>query len=78
MANLDVKITAMSAAQYKARLNSKYNPPAMSQSETAARLYLGRKQAEKAARVDSYFLTAWAALFLGAICAPFFVIWGVK
>lgn len=78
MANLDVKITAISAAQYKARLNSKYNPPEMSERETAARLYLGRKQAEKAARVDSYFLAVWAVLFFGAICAPFFIIWGLK
>jgi len=46
----------------------------MSQGEQAARLYLGRKQAEKVARIDSYFLAAWAVLFFGAICAPFFLI----
>ena len=78
MSKLKVKVTALSAAQYKARLNARYNPPQMSQSETSARLYLGRKQAEKMARVDSYFLAAWSVLFFGAICAPFFVIWGIK
>ena len=55
-----------------------FNRPKMSQGEQAARAYLGRKQAERVARVDSYFLAAWAVLFLGAICSPFFIIWGVK
>lgn len=80
MLNHKMKVTTrqISAAEFIARKNARYNPPAMSQSETAARLYLGRKQAEKMARVDSYFLTAWAVLFFGAICAPFFIIWGIK
>ena len=77
MQDLNIRTRALTSSEYKARLNARYNPPAMSQNDTAARLYIGRKQAEKAARVDSYFLAAWAVLFFGAICAPFFIIWGV-
>lgn len=42
----------------------------MSEGEAAARLYLGRKQAEKEARIEAVFLAIWAFLVLGAVTAP--------
>jgi len=78
MQDLNIRTRLQTPSEYKARLNARYNPPAMSQGEKAAWFYLGRKQAEKAARVDSYFVAAWAVLFFGAICAPLFIIWGIK
>ncbi len=70
MKQLQVKVRTLKPHEIAAH----FNRPKMSQGEQAARLYLGRKQAEKVARIDSYFLAAWAVLFFGAICAPFFLI----
>lgn len=75
---MTVTTRQISAAEFIARKNARYNPPAMSERERAARHYLAQKRAEKVARIDSYFLAAWAVLFFGAICAPFFIIWGLK
>ena len=46
------------------------NMPAMSDGERAARLYLGKKQAEKMARIDKIFIGIWAFLIAGAVAVP--------
>lgn len=53
------------------------NMPAMSDGEKAARLYLGKKQAEKMARIDNIFIGIWSLLIAGAVAVPVFFFIGV-
>lgn len=70
---MNVKVKALS----KAEIAAMFNKPKMSEGEAAARLYLGRKQAEKDARIDCYFLIAWACLAIAALATPFVLMMGV-
>ena len=70
---MSVKVKALS----KAEIAAMFDKPKMSEGEAAARLYLGKKQAEKAARIDCYFLIAWACLAIAALATPFIVFAGV-
>ena len=79
MLNHKVKVTTrqISAAEFISRKNARYNPPAMSERERAARHYLAQKRADKEQRVENYFLATWAALLVGAVCAPLLLVWGL-
>ena len=63
---MNVKVTTLSKAEKAAM----FNKPKMSEGEKAARLYLGKKQAEKQARTDAAFLIVWAFLILAVLTAP--------
>jgi len=69
---MNVEVKALS----KAEIAAMFNKPKMSDGEKAARLYLGKKQAEKAARIDCYFLIAWACLAIAALATPFILMMG--
>lgn len=73
MKNLDIKVSPTSVAKVIEAMNM----PAMSDGERAARLYLGKKQAEKMARIDNIFIGIWALLTAGAIAVPVFFFIGV-
>ena len=68
MLNSKSKVTARTLSADDCR--ELFNRPKMSDSEAAARLYLGRKQAEKAARIEAVFLGIWAFVVLAAVTAP--------
>ena len=70
---LSVNIKPLSSAEYGEFLAQ----GKMSAGEKAARLYLGKKQAKKMARLNRVFIGAWIALIIGAIVAPFILFWGV-
>lgn len=63
---MNIKVKALSKAEKAAM----FNKPKMSEGEKAARLYLGRKQMEKQARLDAAFLVIWAFLILAVLTAP--------
>jgi hypothetical protein len=69
---MNIKVKALS----KAEIAAMFDKPKMSEGEAAARLYLGRKQAEKDARIDCYFLIAWAFLCLAVLTVPFVLMMG--
>ena len=60
-----------------AEMAEKLNRPKMEDGEKAARLYLGRKQIEREARIDRAFLIAWACLSIAALATPFILFMGV-
>ena len=60
-----------------AELIEKLNRPKMSDGEKAARLYLGKKQMERNARIDRAFLIAWACLAIAALATPFIIFAGL-
>ena len=60
-----------------AELAEKLNRPKMSHGEKAARLYLGKKQMERDARIDRAFLIVWACLSIAALATPFVLFMGV-
>lgn len=70
---MNVKVKTLS----KAEIAAMFDKQKMSEGEAAARLYLGRKQAEKDARIDCYFLIAWAFLCLAVLTVPFILMMGV-
>jgi len=67
-----VTVLNLSDAEFAARMGE----PKMSGSEAAARRYLGKKQAEKMARIERGFLIAWAGLAIGALGFVFYLTWG--
>ena len=69
----DIKVSPTSVAKVIEAMNM----PAMTDGEKAARLYLGKKQAEKMARIDNMFIGIWALLIAGAIAVPVFFFIGV-
>lgn len=70
---MNIEVKALSGAELAEKLNRRKTK----QSEIAARLYLGKKQIEKQARIDRVFLIAWACLAIAALAAPFILFWGV-
>jgi len=64
-----VTVLNLTAEKFAASMSE----PKMSDSEAAARLYLGRKQAEKMARIERGFLIAWAGLAIGALGFVFYL-----
>lgn len=70
---LNIKVKTLTAAEY-GEVISRGKMPA---GEEAARRYLGKKYAEKMARIDRVFIGAWIALIIGAIVAPVVLILGV-
>ena len=71
MQDLNIRTRMQTPSEYKARLNARYNPPAMSQGERAAWFYLGNKQIEREIRIERGFLIAWACLAISALATPF-------
>ena len=70
---LNMKVKTLTAAEYGEFLTRGEMPAG----EEAARRYLGKKYAEKMARINRLFLAAWFFLLVGAIVAPFVLFWGV-
>lgn len=70
---MQVKVKTLTGAELAEKLNRRKTE----QSQIAARLYLGKKQMEKEARIDRAFLVAWACLAIAALAAPFILFWGV-
>ena len=70
---LNIKTKVLTGPEYAAFLSG----PKMSAGEQAARLYLGRKQVERAARLDRNILIAYGLFALGALASPFIIFWGV-
>ena len=70
---LNVKVKTLTAAEYGEFLTRGKMPAG----EEAARRYLGKKYAEKMARIDSFFLAFWFFLLVAAIVAPAVLILGV-
>ena len=70
---LNVKVKTLTAAEYGEFLTRGKMPAG----EEAARRYLGKKYAEKMARIDRLFMAAWLCLLVGAIVAPVVLILGV-
>lgn len=70
---LNTKVKTLTAAEYGEFISR----GKMSAGEKAARLYLGKKQAKKMARLNRVFIGAWIALIIGAIVAPFILFSGV-
>lgn len=70
---MNIEVKALSGAELAEKLNRRKTE----QSEIAARLYLGKKQIEKQARIDRVFIIVWACLAIAALAAPFILFWGV-
>jgi hypothetical protein len=70
---LNIKLKTLSAAEYGEFISRGKMPSG----EEAARRYLGRKYAEKMARINRLFLAGWFCLLVGAIVAPFIILMGV-
>lgn len=70
---MNVKVKTLTGAELAEKLNRRKTE----QSQIAARLYLGKKQMEREARIDRAFIIAWACLAIGALAAPFVLFWGV-
>ena len=73
MTDLSVKVSLLDKTQ-AAKL---FDKPKMSDGEKAARLYLGKKQTERAIRIERGFLIAWACLAIAALATPFILFMGV-
>ena len=71
--NLNVTVKALTPEELRDRLNA----PKMSQAEQNARLYIGKKQAERAARLDRNILIAYGLFAIGALASPFIIFWGI-
>lgn len=69
---LNIKVKTLTAAEYGEFLTRGEMPAG----EQAARRYLGRKYAEKLARINRLFLAGWFCLLVGAIVAPFIILMG--
>lgn len=69
---LNIKVKTLTAAEY-GEFISRGKMPA---GEEAARRYLGKKYAEKMARIDSLFMAVWLCLLVAAIVAPVVLILG--
>lgn len=69
---MNVKVKTLS----KAEIAAMFDRPKMSEGEKAARLYLGKKQIEREARIDRAFLIAWACLAIAALATPFILLGG--
>jgi len=70
---LNMKVKTLTAAEYGEFISR----GKMSAGEEAARRYLGKKYAEKMARIDRLFMAVWFSLLVAAIVAPFVLILGV-
>ena len=71
--NLNVTVKALTPDELRAR----FDAPKMSQAEQNARLYIGKKQAERAARLDRNILIAYGLFAIGALASPFIIFWGI-
>ena len=70
---LNMKVKTLSAAEYGDFLSRGEMPAG----EQAARRYLGKKYAQKMARIDRLFMAVWFSLLVAAIVAPAVLILGV-
>lgn len=62
----EITFHRISGQEYAAKIATQK----MSEGEKVARLYLGKKQMEKQARIDAAFLIVWAFLILAVLTAP--------
>ena len=69
---LNMKVKKLSAAEYGEFLSRGKMPAG----EEAARRYLGKKYAQKMARIDLFFVGVWIGVVFAAIVAPFVLILG--